>query len=245
MPKLNQVIAVEKEVKSRTYAGVSELHKLNQKPELFNGFQKTYEKLHDDGDDLPSEGKRVQRTAADSVKSLVRLSSELMEVTARKDWTNNVATADVIVGGQTIIRGVPVTHLLFLEKQLNDIHTFIAVLPVLDDSVDWQTNAATGMWVTDSIKTQRTKKTQRPIVLYDATTEHPAQTQLITEDVLAGYWVTQRQSGALAAPDKRRFLENCEALRKAVKQAREQANMVEVVDGVPDVAAAIFGQVFK
>ncbi|MDQ3812829.1 MAG: hypothetical protein M3347_02630 [Armatimonadota bacterium] len=39
--KLNQVVAIEKGVKSRVYGEVTELHKTSQKPELFNGFIKT------------------------------------------------------------------------------------------------------------------------------------------------------------------------------------------------------------
>ncbi len=38
MAKLNQIIAIEKGIKSKAYAHVTELHKACQKPDLFNGF---------------------------------------------------------------------------------------------------------------------------------------------------------------------------------------------------------------
>ena len=44
MAKLNQIIAIEKGIKSRVYGDLTELNKAIQKPDLFNGFQKTYQK---------------------------------------------------------------------------------------------------------------------------------------------------------------------------------------------------------
>jgi len=44
MTKLNQVIAVEKGVKSRDHSEVSALYKLAQKPELFNGANRVFRK---------------------------------------------------------------------------------------------------------------------------------------------------------------------------------------------------------
>ena len=44
MPKLNQIVAIEKSVKSRVYGEITEMHKLSQKPDLFSGFSKQYRK---------------------------------------------------------------------------------------------------------------------------------------------------------------------------------------------------------
>jgi hypothetical protein len=71
---------------------------------------------------------------------------------------------------------------------------------------------------------------QRPITLYEATKEHPAQTQLITEDVIAGAWITIKYSGAIPAPRKKQLLGRIEKLSNAVKFAREQANAAEATD---------------
>lgn len=45
MAKLNQIIAVEKGVKSKSYSDLTELNKVVQKPDLFNGLVKRYEKI--------------------------------------------------------------------------------------------------------------------------------------------------------------------------------------------------------
>ncbi len=97
----------------------------------------------------------------------------------------------------------------------------------LDPGSDWAVDPSTGQFKTEPSSTQRTKKVQRPSTLYEATKEHPAQTQLITEDVIAGSWLTITSSGAMSAP-KKKLLAHIEKLSNAVKFAREQANAMEL-----------------
>lgn len=239
MAKLNQIIAIEKGIKSRVYAAISEWHKAIQKPELFNGFVKAYQKRDDDGEDLPAERKRVQFAVPGVLDDAERLLGELMNVTARKDWTNCTARADVVVDGQPMVTDVPVTYLLFLEKQLTDLRTFVGQLPVLDEAEDWKQDANSGLFKTDATQTHRSRKIQRPLVLYPATPEHPAQTQIVSEDVLAGLWSQTKHSGALPKPAKEGMALRVEKLLQAVKQAREDANGAdEVVTN--DVASTLF-----
>lgn len=243
MAKLNQIIAIEKGIKSRAYSDLSELHKASQKAELFNGFTKQYQKRDEDDQDLPSESKRVQYTYQGAIEQLERQLSGLFQVTARKDWTNNVAKADVVIDGNKLLENAPVSYLLFLEKQITDIRTFIDKLPTLDDSEVWIKDENSGLFRTDEIKTHRTKKIVKPIVLYPATEQHPAQTQMIQEDILAGYWVQIKQSGAIPKPKKQDLLEKIDALLHAVKQAREEANGFEEIP-TPKISDAIFTYLF-
>ena len=113
MAKLNQVIAVESGVKSKSHSSLSELHKINQKGELFNGFSKTYQPNEDGDETLPPESKRVQYTVVEQLRALNRTVSDLVQITARKDYTNTVAKADVKVDGQVVVKSAPVSFLLF------------------------------------------------------------------------------------------------------------------------------------
>lgn len=243
MAKLNQIIAVEKGIKARSYAELTELNKAVQKPDLFNGFIKTYQKKDEDGEDIPSEKKRVQYVATEVLRSVERAIGELMDTTARKDWTNCVASADVVVNGAVIVAGAPVSFLLFLEKQLTDMRTFVDNLPVLDPAESWSKDENSGLYRTDAINTHRTKKVQKPIVLYPATPEHPAQTQIITEDVIVGFWGQIKQSGAMPKPARQALLERVDVLLRAVKEAREAANIHDEA-AAPSVGAAVFGYLF-
>lgn len=108
MPKLNQIVAVEKSVKSRVYGDFTELHKASQKAELFSGFSKNYRKRDEEGEDYPPESKRVQLESEGVLNQVAKLLSELFDVTATKDFANCGAFADVIVDGQTLIPRAPV-----------------------------------------------------------------------------------------------------------------------------------------
>jgi hypothetical protein len=242
MAKLNQVIAIEKGIKSRTYGELTELNKAVQKPELFNGFSKTYEKKEEADETLPAESKRVQFTAPEVLRSAERLMSELINTTARKDYTNCAAAADVLVDGEPIMKNAPVSFLLFMEKQLTDLRTFIGNLPVLDSAEDWNKDPNSGLYKTRDIQTHRTKKVVKPIVLYPATEQHPAQTQLISEDVIAGFWNHVKHSGAMPLPEKQKKLAKVEKLLQAIKQAREEANGQEEVN-TPEVGKAVFNYI--
>lgn len=224
MAKLNQIIAIEKGIKSRANSTLSDLYKAIQKPDLFNGMKKEYQKVDEDGEDLPSERKVVQFTVPDSIDLLKGTLADLIDITARKDISNCSAKADVKVNGKVVVKDAPVPFLLFLEKQLTDIKTFIAHLPTLDSTEVWNLDENSGLYASETIKTHRTKKVQKPIVLYDATPNHPAQTELITEDELAGHWKLNKFSGAVPEPVKRKMLERTIDLLNAVKQAREEAN---------------------
>ena len=230
MAKLNQVLAIEKGIKTRVYAEFSELHQATQKPALMNGFHKSYQPRQETDETYPAESQKVQHSAADVIDRISGSLAELFDVTATKDWTNCVARADVIIDGKVLLKDVPATYLLFLEKQLSDLHTFIGKMTELDPGSDWAMDPGTGLYKTDTQLTQRTKKVQRPITLYEATKEHPAQTQLITEDQIAGTWVTIKYSGAIPVPRKKALLARIEKLTNAVKFAREQANAAEATD---------------
>lgn len=230
MAKLNQVLAIEKGIKTRVYAEFTELHQATQKPALMNGFQKSYQPRDEEGETYPSEAQKVQHNAAEVLERVGHSLAELFDITATKDYANCTARADVIIDGKAIVKDVPAVYLLFLEKQLSDLHTFVGKMAELDPGSDWSTDPSTGLYKTEAATTQRTKKIQRPITLYEATKEHPAQTQLITEDVIAGQWSTIKYSGAIAPPRKKQLLARIEKLSNAVKFAREQANAAEAPD---------------
>ncbi len=243
MAKLNQIVAVEKSTKSKAHSELSELYKVVQKPALFNGFNKTYRKIDEGGEDFSPETAKVQKTVSGVINSVKELMTELFDVTATKDFGNLAAKADVVVDGAVILASVPVPYLLFLEKQLTDLSTFVSHLPILDDADSWKFDTESGHWVTDKFSTHRTKKVQKGIVLYDATDKHPAQTQLISDDVLVGYWDTVKRSGAVSRTDQEKLQKRIKIFSDAVKFAREEANSVDVSS--VKVADKIFSYLFN
>jgi hypothetical protein len=230
MAKLNQIIAVEKGVKSRSFQELTDAHHTLQKPALLAGISRTYRPKDEEGETLPPESTKVQVKADEVIRQTAGILTRLFDVTATKDWTNCVARADVVVDGEPLLREVPVSYLLFLEKQLVDLLTFVRKLPVLDASESWIYDAAADCWATEPTQTTRTKKIPRNHVKAEATEKHPAQVEVFYEDVVVGYWKTIKFSGALPAQRVNELVEKVEKLQQAVKFAREEANGAAVVE---------------
>jgi hypothetical protein len=242
MPKLNQVIAVVAGKKSDAEKGVTELYHAVQKPTLFEGLTKTYEPLREDGELLPSESKLVQLKVADAIARFREIMAPVYDATLTQDSANTRAVADVEVDGTVVLPKVPVTYLLFLEKRLTDLHTFISKLPTLDPAQRWSYSRDADCYVTAESWKYHTKKIARVIELSPATDRHPAQVNLIQEDINVGKWKTINQSGAIPARDQNDMLVRVKKLIEAVKKAREAANGIDVENKA--AGGAIFDYVF-
>ncbi|MEZ4234966.1 MAG: hypothetical protein R3F59_02135 [Myxococcota bacterium] len=244
--KLHEVVAIRKGVKARTYGELTELHKENQKSALFNGMTKEFKPKDADGETFPDESQRVQRVAEDILKKARRLRSEALDIEATQEYGNLGAKADVVVDGVTVLKDVPATLLIHLEKELSDLRSFVGEMPTLDEARSWSKDPNSSLYRSDTAITHKTKKVSRPIVKYDAVIKDgqalPAQTEMISEDVVIGHWHTTYTSGALPVPRKEELLERVDKLRDAVKRARARANDTEV--SKREIGGALFGYLF-
>jgi len=228
VPKLNQIIAVVSGKKSRSQKELTEVYKKLQKSTLFDGISRTYQPLDEEGETQPSEKKNVQFKAKDAMTEARAALLDLFDVTATQDWANCEAKADIVVDGETILEQTPVTHLLFLEKQVTDLHSFVGQLPTLDPAETWHWDENADCYAAETTISNRTKKVPRSHLLVEATEHHPAQAEMYHEDVKVGEWRTTKFSSALPAQEKNEILGRIRKLQEAIKFAREQANSVEV-----------------
>jgi hypothetical protein len=240
--QLNQIVAVEKGVKSRAYADFTAAHHQLQKTPLLAGISRTYKPKDEEGEQLPPESTRVQLRATEVLTDVQRALTRQFDVTLTKDMANGVAKAPIVVDGETIATDVPVTYLLFLEKQLNDLLTFVTKLPVLDAAEVWSYDEATDSYATAPTQTTRSKKVPRNHVKAEATDKHPAQVEMYFEDVLVGNWTTVKYSGALPQARVNELKARVVKLAEAVKVAREAANSTPVTD--QKIGDRIFGYLF-
>lgn len=240
--KLNQLIAIEKGARSQASADVAAAYQRAGKQELLAGIARTYRPLDDDGEALPPESKRVQVRVRGVIADVTAALTRLLDVTATKDTTNCSAKADLVVDGNPLATDLPVTYLLFLEKQLGELKAFLARLPTLDPAESWSFDPVTDCWATEPTQTVRTKKVPRNHVLAPATDKHPAQVQVYHEDVVVGRWTTTKFSGALPAKEVSEMQARLGKLTEAVKYAREAANSMPVTDVKP--GEAILGYLF-
>lgn len=228
MAKLNQIVAVVNGKKTQTQKAITEVYKKLQKTALFEGISRSYTPSDEDGETQPSEKKNVQYKSRDAMAEVQTALIDLFDVTATQDWGNCQAKADIVVDGTKVLEQVPVTYLLFLEKQLTDIHTFVQQIPVLDPAENWSWDENSDCYATEPSISNRTKKVPRSHILYEATDKHPAQVEMYHEDVKVGEWKTIKFSSALAAQEKNEMIHRVRKLQEAVKFAREEGNSLEV-----------------
>jgi hypothetical protein len=242
MPKLNQIIAIQAGKKTQAKESLTAAYQQVKKPELLSGLVRTYQPRDDGGEPQPDERKHVQVKVNDLIRNVTNDLTEMFDIVATQDWANCQAKADVVVDGHKLIEGVPVTHLLFLEKQLVDVRTFVDSLPVLDTAEDWEYREEADSYVSKPSRTNRTKKVPKNHVKYEATKEHPAQVEMYMEDVWVGTWTTTKFSGAIPAATKNAVLDRLRKLLDAVKSAREEANGLDVK--AKKIGAAVLAYVF-
>ena len=92
--KLNQIIAVEKGVKSKSFQDLTEAHHAVQKPALLSGISRVYQPKDEEGEQLPPESTRVQVKTEEILLDMAATITRLFDVTATKDWANCHATAN-------------------------------------------------------------------------------------------------------------------------------------------------------
>lgn len=242
-PRLNQVIAVEKGAKSQTEGEITNAYHLIQKTDLFNGLSRVYTPKDDEDEQLPGESTNVIATVPALIEAITKAMVKLFDVTATKVYANTAAMSDITVDGTVLLSDVPVEYLLFLEKRLVDIQTFLSKLPTLDPAFTWRWDDAAGAYRTEPVRTNRTKKVPKNHVKAPATDKHPAQVEVFYEDDIVGYWDKTMFSGAVPVTQVREWQERAAKLQAAVKYAREEANGAEAVP--QEVGAKVFQYLFS
>lgn len=215
--------------KSETEKYVTEQYHILKKKEVFNGFEKSYFPYDElNGEKLAKEQLKVQFDANTLINQASEKWIELWDLIATQDYANQTAHADVVVDGKIVIGNVPVTTLLFLEKQVNDLETFVSYLPTPDISETWTFDPNIGMLRSAQSESLRTKKVPGHYTKAEATKEHPAQVEFFYQDVPVGKWIKTNFSSAIPADAKILMLSRLKKLKEAIKLAREEANLLEV-----------------
>jgi hypothetical protein len=240
---LGEVVAIEKAARQRANKECGDVHKTGQKAVAFHGLSRTYQPFADDGVQLPSEGTKVQERATDLLRRFAEALTPALDLAATKDVANTKAFADVVVDGQTVLANVPISHLLFLEHQLQDVHTFLNSLVTLDPAEQWTLSTQTGLWESAPAGTTRLERREVPLVLHPPTREHPAQVKATVQEQPVGTWTAVKYSGALAENRKRELVARVDVLLDAVKTARERANQTPA--SAVHVGEKIFSYLFR
>lgn len=188
----------------------------------------------------------IQSTVAKELAWIQGHMAKALDASYQVAEANTEARADVILDDDTVLlKGLPATALLELEKRVAEVHALVASIPTLDPAKGFTPDAQKGEGIfkaREVVKT-RTKKTAKVIVKYEATKEHPAQTELVHEDVPVGKLQEQEWSALITPAQKAELIERAEALLRAVRRARSRANDTEV-DTTKKIGAVLLKFVF-
>lgn len=232
MAKLHQILAVESGIRNQSQEDLTKAHHGLQKEDMLSGLFREYEPANEGGEKFNPERKILQVRVPDVIKRTVEVMERTFDVIATRDYANCHAKADIVLeDGSTLLKDVPATYLLWLEKRLDDMHTFVAKLPILPADTEWRFDRDQNCFRNaHEIKTHKTEKIEDYQIVVPATEKHPAQVVKVTKDVTVGHWTTHKFSGAVPAATHKAMKDRIEALQKAVKFAREKANEVEAKD---------------
>lgn len=228
MGKLHELLAVEDSLKAAAQRMLSRIESLfsDGKSKLV-GKIRTYQSVNEQGETFEPEIELLTTTVMKEMVEVEKAWAAYIDATVQKECSNQNTEADLKVGDVTLVEGLPATALLTLEKKLESLRAMYAAIPTNDPAERWTLDNQTGHYVSDPRVTYRTNKVPRVIELSPATERHPAQVQMINEDVRVGTWTTSIQSGMMSPVDKAALLERLDKLAQAVKQARVRANDVE------------------
>jgi hypothetical protein len=245
--KLHELLAVKTQLNGQAQATRTELRTtFEKKRHLFEEKVVTFHSNEEGAQSIREQQSDLQSKVVDELGWIAGIWSKALDVSAAIENANTRAKADVVLdSGKVLLRNVPATALLELEKRAAEIQELILAIPTLDPAKGFtpDPNRGANVYVAREVAKTRTKKAQRPIVLYDATEHHPAQAQLISEDIPVGRVVEQEWSGLVSPAEKGVLLERAEEFSRAVKKARQRANDVEI-GPVEKIGQEIFGFVF-
>ena len=234
MGKLHQLLAVEGDLNQQSKNILEETTSaLSKKQDLFDGLLKTYISSEDNGEQIPPESKEIVTTVAEKLDYAKTAVIKAIDATISKEETNASGSAKAELKVDGVDFGVlSATSLIALEKFLVRIRESYKMIPTLDPSRSWKKDSTVDRAVYVSpVETKfRSVKKQKVITLAPETDKHPAQVQLVQDDVQVGKYETTYSSGRLQPIQKSNLLNKIDNLILAVKQAREAANQVDTIN---------------
>jgi len=233
MAKLHELLAVEADLTNTANKLMEEANTtFIKKPDHFTGFTKETKYLDERRSlENTTENKQLVTTVDDKLDYALSHAGKMYDALLQKEATNQTAKADLIVDGKTIAKDIPSTFLLGMESRLKIVRALVEGIPTLPPAIEWRDdiNAGKGRYRNNPVATFKTEKKVEFVTLAPATDKHPAQVKDWTADVNVARVDTTTFSGMWSTQRKADVLDRIDTLAQAVKQARQRANMAEVV----------------
>jgi hypothetical protein len=233
MSKLHQHIAVESNVKTGEEKIRNECMKTFREKTHYDGIMKQYIPTDAELETITEEYKHVVDTVPDKLEYVHISMIRLFDYIYQKELANQKACSDLIIKEDdkeiVIAKDVPATMLLSLEKKLQQIRDLYAIIPTCDPAKKWiKDPSETNKFKTEPEEKIRNKKEPFSLVKYHATTEHPAQVEIMYREEPIGKLQTTYMTGKITPAEKSKLLGRIDTLLRAVIKSRQNANEVEM-----------------
>lgn len=236
MGQLHELLAAEKTVSGAWNTLFEETLKKLGNEHFFNGHTKSLKMIEDTPqnaavEDQNREHKEVPTTVFDTFDYALDIYRASENLQFQKNSTNAVARGTVEFNGEILFPDLPVDELLGLEARLTKIRSLFLAMPTLDAAKTWAKDAQQGahIWAAVPEHATKTEKIMVPVVLSEATKEHPAQVKESTKDSVVGKFTIVKRSGAVTAIQKSEAIKRIDALMVEIKKARMRANETPAV----------------
>lgn len=235
MTKLHELLAAEGNLETQAITTKNDLtNTFEKKRHLFEEKRVTFQSNEENKPATVESQSDIQSTVRTELAWIAPHLAKAMDAGLQIADANTKARADVVLDddtGTVLLKGIPATALLELEKRLVEwVLQFAKTIPTLDPAKGFRPDPQRGsdVYKARDVTKLRTKKDAKVIVLHEPTKEHPAQTQLINVDVPVGEISEQEWSGLITPAEKSEIVNRAEQVIRAVKRARSRANDQEV-----------------
>lgn len=225
---LHQLLAASNKVAADCKRDLTAEHKRLLHADGLTGMSRTYLPIDDTGDRMPPDDKILQVRTPDVLRRVAEILSKGYDIIAQRDFTNCNARADLEFEGKVLVKNAPAVFLLWLEKQLDDVHTLVSKLPTLPPDAVWEWDNGQNAYKTEPVETRRALQEYYGVTLAPPTDKHPAQVKEHAREKTVGHWTQIRYHGGLKVKEVRQMKDRVERLQAAVKFAREKANRAEI-----------------
>lgn len=237
-PLLHEILAVEQEVKAKAERARNQLvETFRTKQTHFTGIRRTFRPFSVDeakgetGDERLEAETRLAKTVTAELSAVMQEVGKSIDTGLQLDEANTRAKADIVIDDEVLAADVPATFLLQLERRLRELRTLFKEAPTYDPVRLWSVDSAADkkhVLRAEPVVTIRKRRTRKYNVMYEATTEHPAQVDVVEVDEPVGEIRSYEWTGMLSTGKKGALLEQLDRLLAAVKQARSRANTVKI-----------------
>lgn len=249
MAKLHELLAVEANLRGQAEVTRKDLMNTFEKKRVhFSEVLVTF-KSNQEGVPDKEEGRLGLQTTVN--KELLWISEKIkaaLDAGYQIDVANTMAKADVIMeDGTSLLKDIPATSLLQLEKRIKEIQELVMQIPTLDPSKGFEPDPSKGpgIFKARDVEKPRTEKQFKHIVMVPPTDKHPAQVKELMDDKQIGIILQQEWSSLITVAEKGDMIDRVESLLRAVKKARSRANEQEVDVRQHRIGNAILDYIIK